>query len=102
MGGGGAAEGGPALELPQISDRPGRLYRRSVPGERRTGGYAGENRYCARLGRFLTPAINRSGDKFIECVLSDVGGAAPTRVMSPWGGKCPGRQKAAAGHQEKL
>ena len=36
MGGRGAAEGCSALELPQISDRPRRLHRRSLPRERRT------------------------------------------------------------------
>jgi hypothetical protein len=65
MGGGGAAEGCSALELPQIPDRPRRLYRRSIPGIRRTNGYAGEDRHCAGAGGFLTAsgsrtAINRS------------------------------------------
>ena len=50
MGSGGAAEGCSALELPQIPDRPRRLYRRSLPGIGRPLGYAGENRHCAGAG----------------------------------------------------
>ena len=36
MGGRGAAEGCAALELPQVPDRPRRLYRRRIPGIGRT------------------------------------------------------------------
>ncbi len=51
MGRGGAAEGCSALELPQISDRPRRLHRGSISGDRRTVGYAGQNRHCAGAAR---------------------------------------------------
>src|SRR5262245_33078776 len=50
MGGRGAAEGCSALELPQIPDRPRRLYRRRIPGIGRASGYAGENRGRADAG----------------------------------------------------
>jgi Glutathione peroxidase len=53
MGGAGAGEGCSALELPQIPDRPRRLYRRRIPGVGRTRGYTGENRHRAGVGRFL-------------------------------------------------
>ena len=46
-GSGSAAEGCSALELPQIPDRPRRLYRRRLPGIRRPRGYTGENRHRA-------------------------------------------------------
>jgi glutathione peroxidase len=42
-----ATEGCAALELSQISGRPRRLYRRGLPGDRRTIGYARQNRHCA-------------------------------------------------------
>ena len=37
----------------QVPDRPGRLCRRGIPGVRRTGGYAGENRRGAGTGGYL-------------------------------------------------
>ena len=50
MGGGGAAEGCSTLELPQIPDRPGRLYRGRIPGIGRTGGYPDQDRDRAGAG----------------------------------------------------
>ena len=59
MGGGGAAEGCSAVELPQVPDRPGRLHRGRIPGIGRTRGYQGQNRHRAGAGteRFRTKWI---------------------------------------------
>jgi hypothetical protein len=53
MGGGGAAEGCSALELPQIPHRPRRLYRGRLPGIGGTTGYKGKNRHRAGAGGLL-------------------------------------------------
>ena len=65
MGGRGAAEGCSTLELPQIPDRPGRLYRRRIPAIGRARGYAGENRDRAGTGRLLKACLLSwaAGDK---------------------------------------
>ena len=55
MGGRGAAKGCSALELPQIPDRPRRLYRRGLSGIGRALRYAGQNRHRAGAGGILTP-----------------------------------------------
>ena len=60
MGRGGAAEGCSALELPQISDRPRRLYRGSLSLSRRADRYAGQDRHCAGAGGDLTTHIPRN------------------------------------------
>ena len=51
MGGGGAAEGCSTLELPQIPDRPRRLYRRRLPGICRTRGYRVKTAIARALAR---------------------------------------------------
>ena len=57
MGRRGAAEGCPALELSQISDRPRRLHRGGFSRDRRTDGYASQNRDCAGAFGLLTRAF---------------------------------------------
>ena len=57
MGRGGAAEGRSALELPQISDRPRRLYRRRLPGVRRTDRYARQDRHRTGARGFLNARL---------------------------------------------
>jgi len=59
MGGRRAAEGCAALELSQIAGRPRRLYRRGLPGDRRTIGYARQNRHCAGACGLLTAEAPR-------------------------------------------
>jgi glutathione peroxidase len=54
-----ATEGGAALELSQISDRSRRLYRRGIFRNRRTIGYAGQNRHCAGARGLVIPEARR-------------------------------------------
>src|ERR1700742_861222 len=57
MGGRSQTKGCAALELSQISDRPRRQHRRRIPGERRTDGYACENKHRSCARRSLTTAF---------------------------------------------
>jgi glutathione peroxidase len=45
----------PRWKLPQIPDRPRRLYCRCLCGVGRTGGHANQDRHCPRAGGHLTP-----------------------------------------------
>src|SRR5205823_14078661 len=67
MGCAGSSEGGPALELPQISDRPRRPYRRSLPRDRRTFGHADQDSYRAAARRdptwYFSAWVNLLTDK---------------------------------------
>ena len=94
MGGRGPAEGCSALELPQIPDRPRRLYRGSLPGIGRAGGYARENRHRAGAGGSCRSAsrINRSGRQIrlhMRTVQPLPWQPGPTRVLCVGAGSGP-------------